>query len=112
MTDANPFVLALTGQSLVTDAPLEELPRLLQRSGWTREAIASVRVQRQEAGEPWPFAVPDQSIRAVGFAQFTAGLAQLRSELGVDGLVETKPADRPLNADERRLSADRPPHWG
>ena len=48
----------------------------------------------------------------VGFAVFHAKLTQLRKCLGLTGLQPNMLAQRPWNADERRLAADRPPHWG
>ncbi|WP_297741775.1 hypothetical protein, partial [uncultured Tessaracoccus sp.] len=48
----------------------------------------------------------------VGFAAFHAKLMHLRECLGLTGLQPTATAQRPWNADERRLAADRPPHWG
>lgn len=112
MGDANPFVLALTGERLAVDVPLEELPRVLAEAGWDEAALVRLRQERQRDALPWPFEVPGELLARVGFAQFAAGLAQLRAVLGVDGLVPAQPVSRPLNADERRLSADRPPHWG
>lgn len=100
--------LALSGQ----DLPLEgDVPGALAAHGWDAARLKDVRLERQEAGEPWPFPVPVDAIREVGFARFDARLAQVRRELGLTGLVQSAPARRALDADERRLSADRPPHW-
>lgn len=99
---------ALTGE----DLPLEgHLPTALAAHGWDAERLARLRDERQRAGQPWPFPVPLDSIREVGFARFDAQLAAVRRELGLTGLVASAPAQRGLDADERRLSAERPPHW-
>ena len=49
----------------------------------------------------------------LGFARFDALLAEVRKQMGLAGTSSRGQAlVRPLNADERRLLADRPPHWG
>lgn len=100
--------LALTGQ----DLPLEgDLVAALAAQGWEPEDLHRLRLERQRANQPWPFPVPLDAIREVGFARFDARLAQVRHDLGLTGLVPSAPAQRNLDADERRLTADRPPHW-
>lgn len=57
--------------------------------------------------------VPEPLRAGLGFAQLAAAEAALRERLGVTGQVAARPSGRArLDADERRLVADRPPHWG
>lgn len=92
-----------------TDAPdpalvLEEL------RGRGEDPRARARALR-DSGEPWPVPLP-QDLRAQvpSFAQYTAALQQTVELLALD--EPHLRATRPLDADERRLLADRPPHWG
>ncbi|GAB3711508.1 hypothetical protein GCM10028815_26900 [Mariniluteicoccus flavus] len=58
-------------------------------------------------------AIPAHLTAGLGFAQLAAAERAARQELGVTGLVAQAPSGRTrLDADERRLMADRPPHWG
>lgn len=113
MTDvelAEALTLALTGQRLpVGDEGLEVA---LARAGFDRSSLADLRHRCQEEMRPWPFAVPLDERRAIGFARFDAALAEARRDLGLDGLTATRQVIRPLTRDEQRLADDRPPHWG
>lgn len=103
----------LTGEELpLIAADAEGIAGQLAKLGWDANRLASLRQQRQDAGEPWPFAAHADAVAHVGFATFHAQLMQLRTHLGLTGLQPTATAYRPWNADERRLAADRPPHWG
>ncbi|QXT63402.1 hypothetical protein [Tessaracoccus palaemonis] len=108
---ASALARALTGQQieLSGEVPVAEA---LARVGFDADALGAVRRERQHAREPWPFEVPIEDLRAIGFARFDAALAALRRELGLTGLAPATPAHRRLNRDEQRLVADRPPHWG
>ena len=113
MTDPLAVALgrALTGRSL----PLlssAELAGELAALGFGPLALQELRAERQAAKQPWPFPVPLDERRALGFARFDAALAEARAQLGLTGLTASLPSDRPLDRDERRLAADRPPHWG
>ncbi len=104
---------ALTGEELpLTAADSEGVVHQLAGLGWDANRLASLRRQRQDAGEPWPFPTRMDVVAHVGFAAFHAKLMHLRECLGLTGLQPTATAQRPWNADERRLAADRPPHWG
>ncbi|GAA4889455.1 hypothetical protein GCM10025789_02330 [Tessaracoccus lubricantis] len=107
---AGALALALTGQVLDIGS-VEHLGDELAAAGYPPERLADLRHAAQEAERPWPFTVPLEVRRAVGFARFDAALAQARANLGLTGLVAARPAERPLNRDERRLVEDRPPHW-
>ncbi|MBB1511832.1 hypothetical protein H5399_04335 [Tessaracoccus sp. MC1627] len=102
--------LALTGERLPLSSP-SSLPEELARLGFDAGRLAALRTQRQEACEPWPFPVPLEERRALGFARFDAALAEARRELGLTGLTPSAPASRPLDRHEQRLADDRPPHW-
>ena len=99
--------LALTGQELKLRSP-RALAGELAGLGYGPDAL---RAERQEHREPWPYPVPLEVRRALGFARFDAALAEARRVLGLTGLTPSAPARRPLNTDERRLVQDRPPHW-
>jgi len=102
--------LALTGRRLQLSSP-QHLADDLRQAGFDGDALVRLRRERQAAGEPWPYPVPLHERRAIGFARFDAALADARSALGLSGLTDAVRAKRPLSAEERRLAADRPPHW-
>ena len=54
--------------------------------------------------------VPDDLMRGLGPAQFRAALTELRAALSRPPAGPVV-ASRPLTAEERRLDADRPPHY-
>lgn len=112
MTDplAGALALALAGEELAVGS-VESLAEDLAAQGYPAERLATLRHEAQEAERPWPFAVPLEVRRQVGFARFDAALARARAELGLTGLIAAKPAERALTRDEERLLADRPPHW-
>lgn len=117
VTDADQVAVelgrALTGEELpLTAADVEGIASQLDGLGWNANRLASVRQQRQDAGEPWPFPVHTDAVARVGFAAFHAQLMHLRAQLGLTGLQPTATTQRPWNTDEQRLAADRPPHWG
>jgi hypothetical protein len=104
---------ALTGETLPLSSPLtEDVAADLRHLGWGHDQLTALRRERQEAGEAWPFPVRRDVVAQVGFAVFHARLMALREQLGLTGLEEKQRVSRRLNADERRLAADRPPHWG
>ncbi|HSO69005.1 MAG TPA: hypothetical protein VLQ67_05135 [Arachnia sp.] len=102
--------LALTGEQLPLSS-LFALPEELSHLGFDAGRLTALRAERQEAREPWPFPVPLETRRALGFARFDAALAEARRELGLTGLTSSAPASRPLDRAEQRLAEDRPPHW-
>lgn len=82
----------------------------LERAGWPVARIEAIARARFEAEESWPFPVSREVI-AVGPAQWYALVAEARTLLGLDGDVQPPPTRTALNADERRLLSDVPPHW-
>lgn len=105
------LAFALTGERLpVTGgAPIVEE---LAEHGYDAARLLDMRTEAQQRQAPWPFPVPIEELRALGFARFDAALAETRRALGLDGLAARPQARRPLDRDEQRLSSDRPPHWG
>lgn len=105
--------LALVGEDLPVPDDDADLTQWLAGHGWTSERVAQLRQERQVAEQPWPFRVPADAVRPVGFARFTAVLAHARSELGVDGLVPAiHTGPKVIGPAEQRLLAERPPHHG
>jgi len=115
---ASAIALALTGVRLEPPAgapsrlSVASLPDDLAAAGYDATRLAELRQAAQEEQRPWPFAVPLDELRELGFARFDAALAEARRGLGLDGLKRRLQVRRPLDRDEQRLSADRPPHWG
>ena len=102
---------ALTGERLQLTSP-GLLEGQLAELGYDRRRLGEIRGRCQELRAAWPFDVDLDTRRAIGFARFDAALAEARSALGLDGLRPTMPTVRPLDRDDRRLTEDRPPHWG
>lgn len=114
---ADPFAVelgrALTGEELtLTDASVDGVTAELAALGWGAARLADLRHRRQAEEQPWPFEVRRDAVATVGFAVFHARLAKLREHLGLTGLNPTPRTVRAWTPDERRLAADRPPHWG
>ena len=107
---ARAVALALTGEELDL-AGRRALPDELAALGFDRPRLSEIRRARQGARAPWPFPVPLEARRELGFARYDAALAEARGALGLTGLEPSRPARRALNRDEERLVADRPPHW-
>jgi hypothetical protein len=107
---ARAVALAVTGEELELPGR-RSLAEELTDLGFDAERLRSIRHARQEARLPWPYAVPIEVRREVGFARYDAALAEARELLGLTGLEPSRPARRRLNRDEERLVADRPPHW-
>ena len=104
---------ALTGEVLPVTGDAAGLVAELAGLGWDVERLAALREERMRRRLPWPFPVDLEVRRELGFARFDALLAWVRKELGLAGTRSRAQAPvRPLSADERRLLADRPPHWG
>ncbi|MDR2973805.1 MAG: hypothetical protein LBV00_03680 [Propionibacteriaceae bacterium] len=105
---------ALTGEDLplaefTTDqALLSDLDRL----GWSPTAIREHAHNRQETAQAWPHPMTHRQMIGVSPAQWYATLTRIRARLGLD--VDIRPPSRRtnVNADERRLLAEAPPHHG
>lgn len=90
-----------------------ELITRLDEQGWGATQISHLRTQRLAAGECWPLESPTQGQRTVGFAQLHAWVWQCVDLLGLDAVdAGVRDARSPLDAEDRRLLGERPPHHG
>ena len=104
---------ALTGEELpLVAVDPTALGAELATLGWDGPRLRGLREQRQATRQPWPFPVPLEARRELGFARFDASLALLREELGLSGQASARQGTNTWDEAERRLAADRPPHWG
>lgn len=108
---ASAITVALTGARVPTSG-LDSVAEDLARAGFDADRLAEIRALAQRDQVAWPFPVPMDELRSIGFARFEAALADVRRALHLDGLRIASAAHRPLDRDEQRLSAERPPHWG
>ncbi|WP_026925762.1 hypothetical protein [Granulicoccus phenolivorans] len=73
--------------------------------------LAELRARGLEPDQQ-PRVIPARLRAGLGAAQLAAALTELRRLARVDGLEPRTPAPgRRLGEPERRLLADRPPHW-
>lgn len=108
---------ALTGERLALPATAAaepaEVVAALAGLGWPAPRLAELSAQRRAAEEPWPFPPEPALLRELGSAAaYLAALAECERLVGATGLTSAVLADRPLDAAERRLMADVPPHFG
>lgn len=103
---------ALVGERL--DLGVQQQPDVtalvedLEKLGWGPQRIGEVA----RDAPVWPFPWSDADRAGLGAAQLHAALREARRVLGLEALVVRPPSQRThLNADERRLLADVPPHW-
>ncbi len=100
---------ALTGEEL--DLPDHDTPQPavllaeLAGLGWSGDRLREAARRNHQ---------PTQQMRAgLGAAQYAAAMAEVRRLLGATGAVSRVSSGRTgLDAADRRLLADRPPHWG
>ena len=104
----DPVVFALTGEHHPRSPG--RLVERLEACGWTRPRLNSFVAERIAAGQPWPVPVPGDLVEN-GYARLSAEITDARTELGLLGIVARPAPARPLTPEERRLVADRPPHW-
>ena len=108
---AEALATTLTGVSL----SLPELERpdevllALAELGWTADRIIAQARSAWACGRPWPHPVPGVADQ-FGAARWQAALDYLRQRLGLDSTSRVTQRTV-LNADERRLLVDRPPHY-
>ncbi|MFT3860534.1 hypothetical protein [Micropruina sp.] len=89
-----------------------DLPAVLVDEGWDASALRAHADAVIAANRVWPHPVPDDLRQRVGSAQLFAAVQRTQRELGLFGQVAAPAAARGLDADERRLMADVPPHHG
>ena len=85
---------------------------ILLRSPDGQTGLAARVAERRAQGEPWPFPIPEDLGSRLGAAQRYAAFAQLIELLRLDLPPSRTVVDRPLDADDRRLLNDVPPHHG
>lgn len=84
----------------------------LAAAGWDAVRIGA-HAHAVAGAEPWPHPVPADARGSIGAAEFHAALIRTREALGLAVLTVLPPSTRTrLDADERRLLADAPPHFG
>lgn len=106
---------ALTGQhfDLKADAPDPvELLAQLAELGWPSERIRRHAGEVIEKGGHWPHPIPGELRQGLGAAQLAANIALARKECQLEVRETRPPSPRTeLNADERRLMSEVPPHY-
>lgn len=108
------LVFTMTGQSVpspATAAPdLDEVLAWLTANGWDHDSLHAHATDLKARDLPWPHPVPREWLHDLGPARWLATLTALRQRLGLDS--ETLPPSHRtrLNADERRLLIELPPH--
>lgn len=106
---------ALTGESLELPAPVPDVPLLLAQLadvGWASERIAEHASAVLGGGGVWPHPIPEQLRDGLGAAQLAANLTAARQACGLLVLDVRPPSRRTtLDADERRLLGEVPPHY-
>ena len=101
---------ALTGAH--AEAAGGDVHAALADEGWDRAAIQSHARAVIAGGGVWPHTVPDELRLRLGGARLLAAVQRAQADLGLFGQQVPPAAPRPLNADERRLLQDVPPHHG
>lgn len=108
--------LALTGEELdlgvQSGFDADDVVAALAASGWDAVRIAA-HANALTGHQPWPGPVTACQRGGIGAAEFHAALIRTRQALGLAALTVLPPSNRTrLDADERRLLADVPPHFG
>lgn len=89
----------------------EVIAAALAAAGWDAEAIRAHALAELASGRGWPHIVDPSARRGTSPAQFWAVVKDVRRVLGLETLAVAAPSRRTvLDADERRLLADLPPH--
>ncbi len=108
---------ALTGEEL--DLGVQPFPdpvaleHQLAAAGWSAARLLEHARATAAREEPWPHAIPEALRPGLGAAQLHAAIGRARDHLGLAVLAVLPPSRRTrLDADERRLLADVPPHFG
>lgn len=105
------IALALVGERL--DLGTQERPDIpalladLAALGWDRDRIVALAHRTPL----WPFPLTDADRAGLGSAQLHAAVREARRALGLEVQVRPRSPRTVLDADERRLLADVPPHY-
>lgn len=84
----------------------------LATRGWDAGRLCA-HARQASADGAWPHPVPDAARVGLGAAQLSAAIGRARARYGLTALTVLPPSRRVgLDVDERRLLADRPPHYG
>lgn len=107
----------LTGEWLdVTDAqPLPSpdlIARTIHEAGWSSARLNHRRAQTIEDGHRWPFAYPHARDTGIGFSQLWAITGEVIRLLQIGPVVRLRDTHQPLDARDRALLDQRPPHHG
>lgn len=106
----------LTGQSDLLHADQQTEPakiaKALEVAGWSSARIQTIRDAAIGAGDSWPFVVPSAARGRLGAAQLLAASKVVAAELGISPEVRLRDRGMALDARDRALLADRPPHHG
>ena len=109
---------ALTGEDLAVDevstgATSDDIAAWLARRGWDVERLRRRAGNVRAEGGRWPAAVGPERREGLGPAQFQALLRQVLLVLGLDHATPVlRDATTPMDATDRRLVAELPPHHG
>jgi len=107
---------SLTGQELALDDAVtgeDGIVAWLARQGWDVVRLEERARAVRQAGQRWPAAVGADRRGGMGAAQFQALLRQVLLVLGLDHAAPVlRDATTPMDAVDRRLVAELPPHHG
>ncbi len=94
------------------DTP-DELVSRLHEAGWTAGRLRAFRDACRAEGGRWPLAVPDDIRAGIGPAQLHAWVGRCEALLALDAVeAGVRDHSRPLDREDLRLMAERPPHHG
>lgn len=79
--------------------------------GWDAAALQWRRANCQQQDLAWPASLPGEVSDGLEFARYAAMLAQVRTDLGLDGLAErVHRGPAVIGPEEARLLREVPPH--
>lgn len=108
-------VVALTGtrpQSALPGSGVEGVLAWLRAQDWDAERLAGLRDATRQRQERWPLTVPAELLQVAGAARANALLQQCVTALGLDRVPARARSGHGLDARDRALLAERPPHHG
>ena len=94
------------------DRTAETLLADLHEAGWGADRIRTLAAHERAQGNVWPYPVDSAAVAEIGYARWHAILADLLARLGETTTPHPPSQRTTLDADERRLIADAPPHFG